>query len=106
MVTQITRRMPVRTTRIELDGDYEGWWVEMRTNPPLAAFDELNSGDFARMRKTLASLIVDWNFVDEEGEPLLSAREGGVNQCTLDLMTLLVKRYDGELSSAAALPKA
>lgn len=29
------RTMPVKTRRIELDGDFKGWWVDIRTNPPV-----------------------------------------------------------------------
>lgn len=64
------RRMPVRIARIDLAGDYEGWWADMRINPPFWVFESLSSDDLAEMKAALSSLIKAWNFVDEDGIPL------------------------------------
>ena len=65
------RLMPVRIERLEMDGDYEGWWFTARVNPRMEMFNLLMQGTYAGMVTVLSELLVgEWNFVDEEGEPL------------------------------------
>lgn len=100
------RRMPTRTVPVELDGDYDGWNLTMWSNPPLEVFDVFATGDFAKTREVLATLIFDWNFVDYKGEPLPAANEGGLNKCPPDLLSFIMQGYNEALTNAATLPKA
>lgn len=99
------RRMPVRTATVELAGDFEGWTATMRVNPKMRTLDDLRSGDDVRLRAAVASLVVDWNFVDEEGEPLPAARDGGIDECTDELLGELIDAYGRKIEELAALPK-
>jgi hypothetical protein len=105
VVAPAPRRMPVRTRVVELEGDYAGWRATVRTNAPFANFLKLaslgNTDDGAAVLSGLAEiygllprLVLDWNFVDEDGEPLPCNREGFA-QLPADLMVLLVSAVNG-----------
>lgn len=65
------RAMPVKTARLDLGGDYEGWWFTARTNPKMSLFGMLMGGTYNGMVTALGELAVgEWNFVDEEGEAM------------------------------------
>ena len=49
---------------------WRGWKVVYRANIYTSAVHELRSGDVDRAMAVLASVILGWNFVDEEGNPL------------------------------------
>ena len=67
-------KMPYRTAKVELDGDFEGWWFLARTNPPIKAISDMYSGNFDRMVQGLSEIVLDWNFVDEDGNKLGSVK--------------------------------
>jgi hypothetical protein len=102
----IGRRAPVKEATLTLAGDYEGWTCRVRTNPRFGVFDDLSSGDFARIGSALASICREWDFVDEDGEPLAQPGAGGVADLTSDLMAELMRVYTVHLSAATDLPKA
>ena len=64
------RKAPVRTARVELTGDYEGWWFDARINPRMSTFTLVTSGEIDKLIDGLAQLLMAWNYVDEEGDPL------------------------------------
>ena len=66
--------MPFKTSKITLDGVFEGWWFLARTNPPIKAISDMYSGDFDRMTRGIAEIILDWNFVDEDSNSLGSVK--------------------------------
>lgn len=70
------RKMPVRSRRVELDGDFEGWWFEVRVNAPLGVLDDLSTGRYGLVIQALKRIVLDWNFVDEGGEPLGPGEDG------------------------------
>jgi len=106
--------MPVRTRQVELDGAWEGWQFEGRVNPPIAILDKLQSDRFHDICEALGSIILDWNFVDEEGQPLDSppqAKEKAIKQYRANLNgdkpTLTEEKIIGieaATQAAAALP--
>ena len=65
------RVMPVKVEKIDLTGDYEGWFCHVRTNPPMKVFEAFqDSGNMVGMREAVGSILREpWNFVDEQGEP-------------------------------------
>lgn len=104
------RRMPVKTRRVDLDGEYAGWWAVLRTNAPFGlylALTELQAaGDdgaraFARLAELLPTLITAWNFVDEEGAPI-PCDAAGLRRIPTDLLMALV----GKLGEGETVPKA
>jgi len=93
------RKMPVKLSDVlKLDGEYKGWEFKARLNPPLSIFEDIGSGRFDRIITGLSKVVVWWNFVDEEGEPLLSPNEGGCRQISTDLAGEVVRVYTERLT--------
>lgn len=65
------RKMPVKIDKVNLTGDYEGWWFVARLNPKMELFNMLMRGTYDGMVTVLSELTVgEWNFVDEDGQAL------------------------------------
>ena len=93
------RRMPVRVQRVELTGEYEGWWADIRTNPPVGLWmdareritadggDAVSSATAAvdGLIGVVAAVLKNWNFVDEAGA-VLPPDAAGVRRLPLDLI--------------------
>jgi hypothetical protein len=92
------RRMPIERAELTIDlPGYEDWRVTVRLNPSWRLLEDdlrraLAAGDTARFAKALTRIILDWNFVDEEGEPLPVSEEG-VSALPDDLLAALVQAY-------------
>lgn len=107
------RRMPIKTRRVDLDAEYEGWWWEFRTNPPLGrwaegvrlatSYDEADPGSSANavdgMLKVLEVVLVDWNFVDEDGNALPKDREG-LDRLPMEIMTAMFSKVNESINEA------
>jgi len=100
MVKNKKRALPVTTEKVKLDGAYEGWEFDMRTNIPFGSFcdsiAELEStpnNDILKVKESLynilAMLLISWNFVDEKGEPIPCNKEG-FNLVPFDLLNLTI----------------
>ncbi|HET7183002.1 MAG TPA: hypothetical protein VFI15_12290, partial [Candidatus Limnocylindrales bacterium] len=105
-----TRRMPVRTQRIDLDGDFDGWWFECRVNVPagtLLLLAGVTEGDAAALANLscvlnfLAAIVVGWNFVDEDGADLPVGR-AGCDRLPPELVQACMETFN----RSATLPKA
>lgn len=92
-------KMPVRTRRLEMDGDYAGFYVVARVNISMATLEALYRDD--DVLPTLAGLIQEWNFVDEQGAPLAIGLEG-LRACPIDLIGMLKAQYGEALRSPLA----
>ncbi len=78
--------LPVITKTIELEAPFEGWQFEARINPKLRTVSKLSSGQTDKILEGLGELVIDWNFVDEEGNPLPPPGESDVMyDLTVDL---------------------
>jgi hypothetical protein len=98
------RRMPVRTQRIQLEGDYADFSLVMRSNPPLRVFTGIQANqDFATLRDIMHELIIDWDFVDENGAVL---PVGDLEAVSIDLFGMIVTRYLATVADTAQVPKA
>jgi hypothetical protein len=96
--------MPVRTVRVELEGDYSHFSLVMRSNPPLRVFTGIQANqDFATLRDIMHELIIDWDFVDENGSAL---PVGDLEAVSIDLFGMIVTRYLATVADAAQVPKA
>ena len=63
--------------RVELTGKYQGYWVEIDSDPELRVYRELSSGDFDRIIGAMATLVVASNVRRKDGEPVdLSTSDG------------------------------
>lgn len=102
------RKMPIKVARVYLDGDYEGWWADLRVNAPFGMFLgmlDLLGGDLEgdqaagiRIARALGELVVAlagvvkaWNFVDEAGQPL-PCNLDGLKRLPKDLVLDLANR--------------
>lgn len=102
------KSMPVRTATVRLDGDYEGFEVQVRTNTSWAVKQDLASGDEARVVGALKTIIHGWNLTDEDGTALPTPKNG----CDLltavpdEVLAAIINGYVGAIEKAAELPKA
>jgi hypothetical protein len=97
-------RMPRRTIKIELEDDYEGFWIDMWSNPPLRLFMEMqDTSDFDKLKEVIRKLIVDWNLVDFDGELI---PVGEIEDVSMDLIGQIITRYMNDIQQASAVPKA
>lgn len=93
------RKMPVRTKKIALVEDWEGWNFTARTNFPLYVLRDLSSGDFDKMMNALGGIIVEWNFVDERGDALPSPDAESMGLIPMDLAMAMVNAITDDVSS-------
>lgn len=106
---QPIRKMPIKTERVDLSGDYEGWWAVVRTNAPLSVMLDLQAinGDESKLEdvvRAIPSLVVRWNFVDTEGEPI-PVNLASARSLPLDLFKALMDAFGEKFSAAIAVPK-
>lgn len=57
----------MKTVRIELDGDFAGWYAEMRANVSMNEVVEVQSENLPRIVATMKRVIVSHNFKTVEG---------------------------------------
>ena len=95
-------RMPVKIKILELNGDYSGWQVKARVNPTIEQVGNIGSGDIDTTRKALANILYEWNFVDEEGNPLNEPSEETTQKLPLDLVNAISTKIVEEITN---LPK-
>jgi hypothetical protein len=95
--------MPVRTVRVVLDGDYADFSLEMRSNPPVRIFTEMQDNtEFSALRDRLAELIVNWDFVDDHGDPI---PVGQLDDVPVDMFGMIVTRYLDAINTLTSVPK-
>jgi hypothetical protein len=110
-VTKINPRLtpkpaPVRTIEIVLDGDYAGWWARMRTNQKFGTLIALTSDDTHDQLVAMTSIFVEWNWPDDDGEPLPPPGEGGMEMADAEAVKAALAAWSDGQDKAAALPKA
>lgn len=59
----------MKTVRIELDGDFAGWYAEMRANVSMNEVVEVQSENLPRIVVAMKRVIVSHNFKTVEGTP-------------------------------------
>jgi hypothetical protein len=91
------RKLPIKTRDIELTGDYEGWHFTARTNPPMRVLTDLSSGDLNLITEALGGVIVDWNFVDEEGKAMANPSPEAVRELPVDLAMEVARSFSVEV---------
>ncbi len=70
------RRAPIRSAELDLENyGFPGWKVTVRTNPHWGVIEDMTAQDMVIVREALSTVVLDWNFVDEEGEPLVLPQE-------------------------------
>ena len=84
------KKIEVRKKDIELDGAYEGWKLTVRANAKFKVIGDLSSGEYDRITESLAHVILDWNFLDEDGIPLEDITPEAIGELPYDLIKILV----------------
>jgi hypothetical protein len=100
-----TRRMPMRIRRVELEGDYAGWWIDVRINAHVGILEEI---DVVKRPAELYELLReifpgDSNFVDDVGEPIDLHVSANWRRCGPDLIGECLRRFRDEARSPLAL---
>ena len=95
-------KFPIRTARCDLTDDYAGFYVVVRTNPPMRIYEEFSSGDFARVLAGMAALTVESNLTDPEGNPVNLSTLEGWREMPQDLLGAVSQT----IQAAVASPKA
>ena len=70
------RAQPREIVRLQLDGAFDGWWADIDTDLELGALEDLQSGTVAGVKAGLARLVIDWNFVDKQGQDIPATTDG------------------------------
>jgi hypothetical protein len=100
---QPRRQQPSRLSeRVELGGDYEGWWVRFQMNVPMGALEDLDSQDVTRVFAALGEIVVESNFVDRHGEPIDVTTHEGWRRVGRDLVAELIRAFKDTLASPLA----
>jgi len=118
------RTMPIRTAEVDLGGQWEGWTITVRKSVPFGKLidsltvlensDGQKSGEVIQaIFDLLDLLIVDWNYVDTEGNPIVVGRDGFAS-CDYELLMLTVRKaqeavttipfQEGEISPNGSTP--
>ena len=108
------RKMPVKVVRVDLDGEWEGWWMDVRQNVRMRPFtrclmaiknsDEENPDDTIQAMQDLLDLaIIGWNFVDEDGNSLPANTEG-FDVLPIDLLGLACTKVQEVIAQVPLAP--
>jgi hypothetical protein len=95
-VTDTAPRMPIKTRLFQMEGDYAAFHAVMRVNISMTTLAALYSDE--DVLTTLASLVQEWNFADENGVPIVPDIDG-LRSCPFDLVRMLKEKYAEALRS-------
>jgi len=101
-------KLPIKVATLVLDGDYEGWALRVRVNPPCVFFDEFVRDDatISERASLLASMTLEWNFVGEDGKLLGKPDSAKMQALPSDLLLAIMSAYDQAVGEVTAIPKA
>ena len=106
MAHHVPRRMPIKVVEIDLAEDgYPDFHAKARTNIPIRIGDAFRSGDEEQGRAAVLTIFPEWDFVDEEGEPIPHTAEG-IAALSQDLLKAMMQRWTEAIQQAASIPKA
>jgi len=92
-------KLLIKTRVIALTGEWTGWQFTARLNPPLGVLFDITSGDLERIVNGMAKIIISWNFVDENGQPLPApSAEVMATYVTPDLMGAVSSAWVEEMT--------
>lgn len=98
--------LPIRTAKIELDGDYAGLWVEGWLNPPSHLLTQLADPEQTKQRQALGQLIRATNIGDADGNPIdFTDTDVWNSVLPWDLAADIVRGYDAAFQARTNPPK-
>jgi hypothetical protein len=89
----------IRTARIELSDPFAGYYVVIRTNPPLRVFRGLAAMDVEKTLAAFASLSIESNLTDENDRPVDVTTVEGWAEMTSDLMAHVAAKIGDALKA-------
>jgi hypothetical protein len=92
----------IKTKRLELTGEFEGMWVEIRSNPPMRVYEDFASGEIGRVMKALATMTRGSNLTDESDQPLDLKTVDGWREVSQEFIAEVAQ----QIKLAMELPKA
>lgn len=88
-------RPEFKTIEVVLTEPFEGWRAKMRVGGvPARVMIDLQSGEVERALTAVDRLIIEHNFLDENGEPAKS-----VLDAPMDALTQSIEKWSGAVSS-------
>jgi len=89
-----------KSRKFPLTGEYEGQWIEIKSSATWGTFRKLQkagAGDLDLVNETLSKLIVDWNLVDDDCQPLPKPHKNpdAFDEVEIGAMTQIVKHLHG-----------
>jgi hypothetical protein len=101
------RPMPIKTTRLAFDDDgYPEWYAVVRTNVRGTVMDDYRSGENDRWWPAVATIVQEWNFCDEDGQPIPLPRDGTKSDVLPeDLLGALLRRFREAFNEQSQPPK-
>jgi len=98
-------KIPIITKRIKLDGDYEGGWVDIHTNPPSgelldcgSAFESMDKKDVRQVLPAFCAMlklsIQQWNLTDNKDKDLPLTKEA-IEALPFDLIMQIAQKSIG-----------
>lgn len=100
MPDNYVRTMPSRNARIELEGDYAGWYFVARTSIKMKELKLIKESDDEAVKAHLSRVVTEWNFVDEKGKELPLGLDG-LDECNTDLVTMMLSAYLKEVQGVS-----
>jgi hypothetical protein len=100
--------MPVKTAHLEFDEDgYPDWYAIVRTNVRGSVMDDYRSGENERWWSAVGQIVREWNFCDEDGNPIPLPRDGSApGDLPEDLLSVLLSKFREEFNALSQPPKA
>lgn len=92
----------VRTARIELGDPFAGFYVVIRTNPPMRVFRGLASGNIEKTLAAYAAIALEGNLTDEHDQPVDVTTIEGWSEMTSEVL----ERVAEKIGEAMKAPKA
>jgi len=92
----------VRTARIELADPFAGFYLIVRTNPPMRVFRALASGNIEKTLAAYAALSIESNLTDEQDQPIDVTTSDGWAEMTSEVLEAVAEK----IGEAMKAPKA
>lgn len=99
-------RLPKRTASLALNGDYSGIEITIWVNPPTSLWQSARENPEST-RQLLGELILAWNLLDYDGNPMPLPNEGGSwDALPIDFQLLIDQAMTAKIQEVTELPKA
>ncbi len=95
-------KLPIRSARCLLDGDYAGIEVVVRTNVPIRVYQQMDSQKFDSILMALAEMTISSNVTDNADKSVDLTTVDGWREMPPDLLLQVVTR----IKETAIVPKA